>query len=126
MELRFFAKVCLHDGWGKEEESEKFCKASSFVRTQKLVEECCCICGERIVHCGECTVPHSLGLNFGLCPHDALQEEGSLPLGTQELWLTTKLAKVNKQLPDSLGPGMSTSPPPLEKLCRELQNKENK
>lgn len=104
--------VCMMDEGRKEEKKVKsFAKPLALSGLRSWIEECCCICGEGIVHCGECTVPRSLGLDLGLCPHDALQKEGSLPLGTQELWLSTKLTKVNKQLPDSLGPGLSTSTP---------------
>lgn len=73
-------------------------------------------------------VPHSLGLNLGLCPHDAWWKEGAC-LWEQGSFGWAQRCKVNKQLPASLGWGWV----PffffyysLEKLCGELQSKENK
>lgn len=114
------------DGGRKEKERKvkSFAKPLALPGCRSWMEKCGCICGEWVAHSACC----SLQPGFESWAVSSW-EEGSLPLGTRELWLSTVLTKVNKQLPASPEPGLSTFfffLFPLEKLCGELQNKENK
>lgn len=108
MELRLFARVFAW--WMREGRrrrgSEKFSKATSIARTQEVD-------GRELLHlwrvgCSFGTLFLTAGFESWAVSSRCLARGGELPSGNMGVWLSTVLTKVNKQLPASLEPGLST------------------